>query len=309
MRFSYWSTAGDPWVELRGIAAYVEQTGWDGFWIGDHFMPPPGGFGDSPGDRSGELRDTHEAWTVLAGLAALVPRIRIGPLVSGNTYRNPCVLAKMAATVDHISGGRAVLGLGAGWQENEHVAYGIDFPPLGERMDRLEEAAAIIKGLFANERTSFAGRHYEVTAAPLAPKPVQSPLPLLIGGGGEKRTLRIVAKYADEWNVWGTPEILRRKMDILDRHCAEVGRDPAEIQRSSTALIFLTSDRATLRALRANPPARPSLIGTAEEVMARIAQYAELGVDEVIVPGFNVPGERRREFLDEFRSEVAASLP
>jgi F420-dependent oxidoreductase-like protein len=308
MRFSYWSTAGDPWDELVGTATHLEQTGWDGFWIGDHFMPPAGGFGDSPGDRSGELRDTHEAWTILSGLAALVPRIRIGPLVSGNTYRNPCVLAKIAATVDHISGGRVVLGLGAGWQENEHLAYGINLPPLGERMDRLEEAAAIIKGLYANERTDFKGRHYMVTAAPLAPKPVQSPLPLLIGGGGEKRTLRIVAKYADEWNVWGTPEIIRHKMEILERHCSEVGRDPAEIQRSSTALLFMTSDRATLDTLRANPPGRPSLIGTAAEIRDQMAEYVELGVNEVIVPGFNFPPDRRRAILDVFISEVAGAF-
>ena len=226
MRFSYWTGAGEPWEDLVAIADHVERTGWDGLWIGDHFMPPAGGFGDSPDDREGELRDTHEAWTILAGLGARVPRIRIGPLVTGNTYRNPCVLAKMAATVDHISGGRVVLGLGAGWQENEHTAYGIELPPLAVRMDRLEEAAGIIKSLFTESRTDFEGRHYRVEGAPLAPKPIQSPLPLMIGGGGERRTLRITARFADEWNVWGTPEIMRHKMEVLDRHCDDVGRDP-----------------------------------------------------------------------------------
>jgi F420-dependent oxidoreductase-like protein len=306
VRFSYWSGAGEAWDDLVSIARHVESTGWDGFWIGDHFMPPAGGFGDSPDDREGELRDTHEGWTILAGLAAVVPRIRIGPLVTGNTYRNPCVLAKMAATVDHISGGRVVLGLGAGWQENEHRHYGIGLPPLSERMDRLEEAAEIIKSLFANTRTDFAGRHYEVTEAPLAPKPVQDPLPLLIGGGGEKRTLRIVARFADEWNVWGSPEIMGHKMAVLDRHCVEVGRDPAEIERSAAVLLFMTSDRARMETLRADPPSRPSIVGPPGHVASEIARYVELGVDELIVPGFNLSPAARTDVLDRFITEVAA---
>jgi F420-dependent oxidoreductase-like protein len=195
----------------------VESTGWDGVCYADHFMP-------NGEDTSGPW---SEAWTTIAALAASVPRIRVFPLVTGNTYRHPAVLAKMAATVDHISGGRLVLGLGAGWQENEHLAYGIPLYDIRERLARLEEACRVIKGLFTDPRTTFHGKYYQLEDAPLEPKPVQDPLPLLIGGGGEKITLRIAARYADEWNVWGDVETLRSKMAVLERHCAEVGRDPS----------------------------------------------------------------------------------
>ena len=136
-------------------------------------------------------------------MAAAVPRLRLGPLVLGNTYRHPAVLAKMAATVDHISGGRLVLGLGAGWQENEHLAFGLEYSTVGGRLRRLEEACRVIRSMFDNRRSTIDGKFYQVTEAPLEPKPVQARLPLMIGGGGEKVTLRIVAQHADEWNTWG----------------------------------------------------------------------------------------------------------
>ena len=158
-------------------------------------------------------------WSTLAGLAATVPRLRIGSMVSCNTYRHPAVLAKIAATVDNISGGRLVLGLGAGWQENEHAAYGLDLHTLGERMQRMEEACQVIKTLFTNRRSNYAGRYYQLAHAPLEPKPVQNPLPLLIGGGGEKVTLRVTAQYADEWHVWGDVATFEHKTAVLDQHC------------------------------------------------------------------------------------------
>ena len=168
MRFSIWPSPASPWSETLATVQHAEATGWDGAWYADHFMP-------NAADNSGP---TSECWTTLAALAVAVPRIRIGPLVTGNTYRHPAVLAKMAANVQEISGGRLVLGLGAGWQENEHAAYGIEFSTIGGRLGRLEEACAAIKGLLESERTNLAGRYYTLTDAPLAPKP-PAPIPLL----------------------------------------------------------------------------------------------------------------------------------
>jgi F420-dependent oxidoreductase-like protein len=225
MRFSVWPNPSQRFEEVLEIARHAEATGWDGLWYADHFMP----------DGQNTLVPWPEAWTTLAALAASVPRLRLGPLVTGNTYRHPAVLAKMAATVDHVSGGRLVLGLGAGWQENEHRQYGIPFHTLRERLERLGEACEVIKSLFSNEKTTFKGRYYQLEDAVLEPKPLQRPLPLLVGGGGEKVTLRIAARFADEWNVWGDVETLRRKMRILDVYCSEAGRDPRSIQRSAVA--------------------------------------------------------------------------
>ncbi|HKI75434.1 MAG TPA: LLM class F420-dependent oxidoreductase, partial [Pseudomonadales bacterium] len=234
MRFSFWPQPTQSFEDVVSLANFVEQGGWDGIWLADHFMP--------------NAEDTNqpwpEAWTTISALAASVPRLRLGTLVTGNTYRHPAILAKMAATVDHISGGRLVLGLGSGWQENEHAKYGIPFYTVTERLKRLEEACEVIKRLFTEDSVSFKGKYYELSDAPLVPKPVQSPLPLLIGGGGEKLTLKITAKYADEWNVWGNVDTLKHKMSVLDGHCESIGRDPASIQRSAVALLFLSDDEA-----------------------------------------------------------------
>ncbi len=295
MRFSFWPGAGNAWDDLVDVCRHAEATGWDGIWFADHFMP-------NQADVSGP---TAEAWTAVAGLAALVPRVRIGTLVSGNTYRHPAVLAKMAAGVDIISGGRLVFGLGAGWQENEHTAYGIPFYTTGERLKRLDEACQIVKGLFTNERTTFEGRYYQVQDAPLVPKPVQNPLPLLVGGGGEKVTMRIAGRYADEWNVWGTPDTLRRKMEILDRHCADAGRDPKSIKRSAQALLFLGDGPDIMERARASAP-RPVIAGTLDQVRAIVGDYAAAGVDELIIPDFTLGrGAEKKQTMDRFINEVA----
>jgi alkanesulfonate monooxygenase SsuD/methylene tetrahydromethanopterin reductase-like flavin-dependent oxidoreductase (luciferase family) len=242
----------------------------------------------------------------VAGLAACVPRIRIGPLVAGNTYRHPAVVANMAATIDHMSGGRLVLGLGAGWQENEHRAYGLEYYTVGERLRRLEEACQVIKALFNEPRANFQGRFYRLEDAPMEPKPVQKPLPLMIGGGGEKVTLRITARYADEWNVWGDVDRLRQKMGVLDGHCENVGRDPRAIQRSAAVLVYLSDDPAVVKRIREEPQARPSIAGNSAELADIVAEYARAGVDELIVPDFHMePGTAKTEFLDRFIEEVA----
>ena len=184
MKFSAWLGSATPWPGLLDEAQHLAQSGWSGIWVADHFMP----------NREENLGPTQEVWTVLAALAATVPDVRLGSLVTGNTYRNPAVLAKQVAQIDIVSGGRAVLGLGAGWQENEHTAYDIPFYTTPQRLSMLEESIQIIRSLFDNERTNFDGRYYQIRNAPLAPKPVQAHLPILIGGGGEKVTLRIAAR-------------------------------------------------------------------------------------------------------------------
>jgi alkanesulfonate monooxygenase SsuD/methylene tetrahydromethanopterin reductase-like flavin-dependent oxidoreductase (luciferase family) len=234
--------------------------------------------------------------------------VRLGALVTGNTYRHPAVLANMAANVDSISGGRAVLGLGAGWQENEHQKYGIPFFTLKERMDRLEEACQVVKGLIDGGRASFAGKHYQLDDAPNEPKPAQSPLPLLIGGGGEKRTMRIAAKYADEWNVWGSPQTLAQKGEVLERHCADIGRDPRGIKRSAQALLFLTDDAAVVE--RARSMGRPVIAGNVEQVQETIAGYRDANVDELIIPDFSLGRELsvKKQVMDTFINEVAPAF-
>jgi len=296
MRFAFWPGPQQPWSEVVDLALHVESTGWDGLYFADHFMP-------NAEDTSG---DWSEAWTTLAGLAATVPRIRLGTLVTGNTYRHPAVLAKMVANIDHISAGRVVLGLGSGWQENEHSAYGIPFYDVRERLDRLDEACELIRSLFANEKTTFQGQHYQLKDAPLEPKPVQSPIPLLIGGGGEKVTLRIAAKHANEWNVWGTPETMRHKGEILARHCKDVGRDPAEIEHSAVALLFLSEDSAFIENVKKNVTGQATIAGNVEEVRDIVLAYRDAGVDELIVPDFTL-GRRERKIatLDQFIEEVA----
>lgn len=193
-------------------------------WLFDHFAPI---FSDVDGP-------CLEGWTLLAALAAQTRRIRIGQMVTGNTYRHPAVLAHMAATVDVISNGRLDLGLGAGWNEYEHASMGIPLYAPGERIRRLGEACEIIKRLFTQHLTDFDGRYYQLKEARLEPKSVQKPFPpFVIGGGGEQLTLRVVAQYADVWNFAGGPvEAFQRKTAILHQHCAEVGRDPSTIQLS-----------------------------------------------------------------------------
>lgn len=299
MRFGFWPGPGTDYATVSALGQHVEATGWDGIWFADHFMP-------NAEDTSGA---TNEAWTTLAALARDVPRVRLGTMVTGNTYRHPAVLAKMAASVDQISGGRVVLGLGSGWQQNEHEAYGIEFGTVASRLERLDEACQIIKGLFSQDYTDFAGKYYSVNKAPLAPKPAQERLPLLIGGGGERVTLKITAKYADEWNVWGDVATLTHKMQILDQHCETVGRDPAAIERSAVALLFLTQSDKQRDQLKQADIAMPTIIGGTSEVTDIVAAYRDAGVTELLVPDFNLGDDAaKRDTLDRFIQEVAPSF-
>ncbi|TDJ36926.1 MAG: LLM class F420-dependent oxidoreductase [Gammaproteobacteria bacterium] len=296
MRFSFWPNPSQSYEDVLKLALHVEQTGWDGIWYADHFMA------NAPDTST----PWPEAWTTLAAIGATVPRLRLGTLVMGNTYRHPAIVAKMAATLDHISGGRAVLGLGSGWQENEHKQYGIPFYTVGERLARLDEACQVIKLLFNEKKSDFDGRFYQLQDASLAPKPIQNPLPLLIGGGGEKVTLKITAKYADEWNVWGDVDKLRAKMKILDQHCADVGRDPKEIKRTAVALLFMSEDPEYLERTRNSNLQQATIIGTPEEIRDIVAEYENIGVDELIVPDFTLgTGNKKIDTLDQFINDVA----
>lgn len=296
MRFSFWTGNGQTWEDTLEGCRHAEATGWDGIWYADHFMP----------NEDNVDQPIHEAWSILAALAAAVPRVRIGPLVAGNTYRNPALTAKIATTIDHISGGRVVLGIGAGWQENEHEKYGFDFSTLKGRLDMLDEAVEIITSMLANARTNLDGEHYTIVDAPLDPKPVQDKIPLLIGGGGKKRTLRTAARYADAWNYWGMPDDIADLCTVLDAHCEDLGRDPSEIQRSAVALMFISDSEETLAKLRGRDFGRATILGTPEEVIDIVGQYRDVGVDELIVPDFTFgPMDRKKASMDLFIERVA----
>ena len=300
MEFAVWPGTNQAWDDIVEVARHAELAGWDRVYVADHFMP---------NDGAGAIDEPMlECWSVVAGLAAAVPRIGIGTLVCGNTYRHPAVLANQAATADVISGGRVVLGLGAGWQINEHDRYGIPLWSLRERMDRFEEACAVVTGLRDQPFLDFDGEHYQLTEAPMEPKPV-GPMPLLIGGGGEQRTLRIAARYADEWNVWSDPATFAHKSDVLDERCAEIDRDPATIRRSTQALLFVSDDAAKVQGIREMTAGRQVLAGSVAEVVDTVGRYGDAGVDELIVPDFTLgTGEARRQRLEQFWDEVATQF-
>ena len=296
MRFSVWPWLSKPWPELADLVQHVEATGWDGLYVADHFMGDGGTFGavESP---------LLEATATLAAIAGATSRLRLGTIVLSVTYRHPAVLANWASTVDHASGGRLVLGVGAGWQENEHQQYGIELGTVRERVDRFGEALEVLDGLLTRPLTTVDGDHYRVTDAVCEPKPVQGRLPLLVGAKGD-RMLGHAARFADEWNMWSTPESNVERAAVLDRHCELIGRDPAAITRSTQALVFLTEDSSAesvrfQREMTVRYSPRPSLAGTAEQIAEQVAAYAEVGVDELIVPDFTLgTGAQRTDSLD-----------
>jgi F420-dependent oxidoreductase-like protein len=309
MRFAIFSSMGNTtWGDVEALWRHAEQTGWDAACVTDHFMP------NTP-DRVGDML---ESWTTLTALAALTTRMRVGTIVSGNTYRHPAVLAKMAANVDIISGGRLICGMGAGWQENEHQAYGLPFYTVGERLQRLDEACQVLNMLWTQERSTFKGKYYQLDDAPLMPKPVQKPRPeLMIGGGGEKVTLRIVARWADHWNVWGGPDILAKKGKILDGYCAAIGRDPKTILRSAVMVPVLSEDRAKIdriqqifmqRMSRDEASAKDTMLaGSVAQIQDKLGRLREAGVGLLFIPTMFL-GKDQRSPLDGFIEKVAPAL-
>ena len=219
----------DLFETVAGIATTAEAHGFDSVWVMDHLYQI-----GVVGPREDPML---EAYTLLGALAARTQQIALGTMVTGVTYRNPALLAKIVTTLDIISSGRAILGIGAAWNDDEHAGYGFDFPSAGERLDRLEEALQINRAMFSEPAPSFQGRHYRIHEVLNNPKPIRGRIPVLIGGGGEKRTLRLVAQYGDACNLFGDAAAVRHKLDVLERHCADVGRDPAEITKTALATV------------------------------------------------------------------------
>jgi F420-dependent oxidoreductase-like protein len=267
-------------------ARAVDHSGFESLWVMDHFWQLPAlGGPDEP---------ILEAYTLLGALAARTDRVQLGTLVTGVTYRNPALLAKMVTTLDIISKGRAILGIGAAWYEPEHDGLGFDFPRAGERLDRLEEAVQICRALFRDDRPTFEGRYYSITDARNVPRPIHAEgPPIMIGGSGERRTLRLVAQYADMCNVSGGPATVAHKLEVLRTHCNDVGRDPSEIVTTRLGTLVLTetsaeTDRSTgfLRGMAGDEFDEQFIVGEAGEVVERVGAFVDAGLDGLI---FNMP--------------------
>ena len=258
--------------ELRQLWRRIEELGFDWISIWDHFYAA---------DLSSF--DCHEAVASHAALACTTDRVRCGSLVYCAGYRHPAVLANAIATIDHLSGGRAELGLGAGWSEAEYRAYGIPYPQAGERLDILEEGTRCIRGLLRDEVTDFEGNHFQLTEARCEPRPVQAALPIWIGGGGEKRTLRIAAELADGWNVpFIAPAEFARKRGVLHQHCDAIGRDPGEIRCAVNVGLAWSDESLRAQFGGLSDYVRPGVLGGSDEqVVDRIGEYVEGGADQV----------------------------
>jgi F420-dependent oxidoreductase-like protein len=292
---------------LRALWRRCDATGMDWISIWDHFYeaPPQGG-----------TQPHFEAVSLLGALAADTRRARIGCLVFYPGYRNPAALAKAATTVDHLSGGRFTMGLGAGWHEWEARAYGYEFPPLGTRMAMLDESLQIVRGLLTRERTSFAGKHFRVENASCLPAPLQPRLPIWVGGIGEKKTLRLAARHADGWNAaYVSPAEFRRLSGVLDQWCEKERRDPSSITRTVNLSFHLCADPK--RAANAESDLRKqwgaaaermlsgALIGTIEQGAERVAEYVAAGAQGVNV-ALRAPWDE--EALDRYMTEAIPKL-
>jgi len=284
MRFgaAFWAQR-TGWPELREAVMRAEAAGFDDLWIDDHLLADEGDWPDPK----------LEGWTTLAALAAVTERARLGLMVGANTLRNPGLTAKMATTVDHVSAGRAILGIGAGWFQREHEAFGFDFGGgFGERLDRLGEAVPLMRRLLDGETVTHDGRFYQFKDAVCAPRPVQRHLPILVGGSGPKKTIPLVARHADMWNAYGTPEQVAAADTILRAACDAAGRDEAEIERTVNLNIVIRRDRVEAEAawavwLAAHRPQKDerglSAGGSLEEVAAALARYRDAGFSHPIL--------------------------
>jgi len=275
---------GVAWEDLLELWRKADAWGYDSLWNFDHFYPI---FADPEGE-------CMEAWTTLAALGQATTRARIGCLVNGNTYRHPCLTAKMAASLDRITNGRLNLGLGAGWFELEHQSFGIDFKTVRGRLDALDEACQIIRGMFTQPKTTLRGKHYTVVDAMCRPGPVQRPYPpLLIGGTGRKVLLKLVAQHADMWNAIGSAVTMGEMVATLGRHCDTLGRDPDQIEKTVVLPLCYNAprEREALACAMAAPMlqttpdlARESLfIGNAQECLDTVGRYRAVGITHFIL--------------------------
>jgi F420-dependent oxidoreductase-like protein len=299
-----WSQATD-WPGMVDAARRVDRLGYEHLWTWDHVYAI---YGDP-------YQPIFEGWTVLGAWGVATERTRLGLLVGANTFRNPALVAKMAATVDHISGGRAILGIGGAWFGLEHEAHGIDFGSgFGERLDRLDEAVGVMRRLLDGGEVTHRGRAYRFERLRHSPRPVQERLPIMIGGSGERKTLRTVARYADIWNAFGTPDELRHKDEVLRRHCQEVGRDESQIERTLGCKMVIRDDHAEaqrvweqLLAANKTPLEREKdpWVGTPEEIAERIRGYHEIGFNTLIP---ELPAPYDVETIERLIGEVKPML-
>lgn len=285
MKFSLYPHISRRPGVLLSEARAADAGGWHGLWFADHYME----------NTKSARGDVFEAWTLLPAVAAVTSNVRIGTLVSPTTFHHPAVLAKRAATVDHLSGGRMVLGIGAGWQENEHRAYGVALPEPKERVDRFSEAVRVIRSLLSEDLTTFEGHHFQVRDAVADPKPVQPRLPLLVGSRGP-RMLRITAQCADEWNTAGTPATVAPQRAALVSACEMAGRP---VPRTSVnAMIDLGGGDQVTGPL--------ALHGSIEELRDQVGRYADLGFDELILADWNLgpTANERADRLAYIKTEI-----
>lgn len=291
------------WEESLSTIKYLDAGPWSSLWWSDHFLPPY--------PRANlESETALESWSLITATAAITERIRLGILVTGNVYRNPALLAKMAATVDQISNGRLILGIGAGWYKREHEAFGWDFPSVKERSDRLEEAVELIKMLFtADGPVDYNGQYYSLKNAYFSPPCTQKPhIPIMVGGNGEKRTLRTLAKFGNianiDLNKPGTPEMVKHKLEVLERHCEELGRDSSEIKKTMVIPLRIFNDEkeaAEYHKTRGDST-KFFLYGTTPFIIDRIQQYIDAGAEEIIFSGIKSSPELFNQVEEEIIS-------
>jgi F420-dependent oxidoreductase-like protein len=302
--FVFTPQVGAGYAGFRERVRAAEETGFDGFWVVDHMWGR--GVPDVP---------CLEGWSLVTALAEATTTLRLGVLVTCNSYRNPGMLAKAVVTADHVSGGRVELGLGAGWMEEEYAAYGFEFPGVRTRLDQLAETLEIVTRLFTQPRTTVDGRFYRFVDAPFEPKPVQRPLPITIGGAGPKVLMKLVARYAQRWNcpMPAAPR-LQEHLSALRAHCRDIGRDPAEVVVSEQIAVILGKDDASLRAKRATAERMiggfvdiesMAICGTPNAVIDRLAQKIESGVRDfaILFGDFGAP-----DSLELFASRVRPAL-
>ena len=284
------------WEESLPAIKTIDTGPWSSLWFSDHFLPPyPSANLDS--------ETALEGWSLITATAAVTKRIQLGILVTGNTYRNPALLAKMAATVDQISSGRLILGIGAGWYEREHEAFGWEFPGVKERSDRLEEAVELIKMLFTTEGPiDYNGQYYKLKQAYFSPSCTQKPhIPIMVGGSGEKRTLRTLARFGDIANISGTPEMFKRKLEVIERHCEEFGRDPSKIKKTIAIPLRIFDDEKEAVQYR-ETRGKSWLYGTVPYIINRIQQFIDVGAEEIIFSGIKSKVELFKQVEDEIIS-------
>ena len=301
--FSYDGVGPEIVESLRRVAVEAERSNFDSFWVMDHFHQIANvGASNEP---------MFEGWTTLGVIAGLTSKIRLGTMVTGIVYRYPSILAKIGATLDILSKGRLYMGIGAAWNAEESEAYGIHFPSTSERFRRLEEAVQIIRKMWTEDHASFKGEFYEIKNAYCIPKPIQKPYPpILIGGSGEKKTLKLVAKYADACNVFGSPETVKRKFSILREHCRAVGRNYYDIVKTKLGAVVIDKDSDTLRrrvseAFNKWPDEMRNefvIAGNPDEVRRKIETFRDVGVDYMIV---SFEPKRELESLRLFGEEIS----